>query len=82
MLQYVYTWPILQFCDRSGPTGTFGNAVPPTTPRTQVRGGGGGGARGEGASESRAGFEVVWENGVSLDTSRASIPYLVGRTMS
>ena len=29
VLQYVYTWVILQFCGRSGPTGTFGNSVPP-----------------------------------------------------
>ena len=27
--QYVYTWLILQFCGRSGPTGTLGNLVPP-----------------------------------------------------
>ena len=31
-LQCVYTWLTLQFCGRSGPTGTFGNAVPPTKP--------------------------------------------------
>ena len=36
VLQYVYTWLILQFCGRSGPTGTFGNSVPPTKRRTQV----------------------------------------------
>ena len=30
VLQYVYTWLILQSCGRSGPTGTFGNSVPHT----------------------------------------------------
>ena len=29
VLQYVYTWLLLQFCGRSGPTGTHGNSVPP-----------------------------------------------------
>ena len=29
MLQYVYARLILQFCGRYGPTGTFGNSVPP-----------------------------------------------------
>ena len=37
MLQYVYTLLLLQFCGRSGPTGTFGNSVPPTKPRTQAQ---------------------------------------------
>ena len=31
--QYVYTWLILQFCGRSGPTGAFGNSFPCTKPR-------------------------------------------------
>ena len=33
LLQYVYTWLILQFYGRLGPTGTFGNSVPPTKRR-------------------------------------------------
>ena len=35
---YVYMWPILHFCGRSGPTGTFGNSVPRTKRRAQDRG--------------------------------------------
>ena len=35
VLQYVYTWLVLWFYGRSGPTGTFGNLVPPTKPRAQ-----------------------------------------------
>ena len=38
VLQYACTLLILQHCGRSGPTGTFGNSVPPTKPRTQARG--------------------------------------------
>ena len=36
VLQYVYTWLIFQLYGRSGPTGTFGNSVPPTKPRAQA----------------------------------------------
>ena len=36
VLQYGYTWPILQLYGRSGPTGTFGNHVLRTKPRAQA----------------------------------------------
>ena len=35
LIQYVYMWHILQFCRHFGPSGIFGNSVPPTKPRTQ-----------------------------------------------
>ena len=36
VLQSVYMWRMLQFCGRSGPTGTFGNSVPRTKRRAQA----------------------------------------------
>ena len=35
VLQYIYTWLILQLSGRSGPTGTHGNSVLTTNPRAQ-----------------------------------------------